>query len=202
MLSSNTQLNMFPAKKTIRLFFSRKVCLTILFTIALSIGSGLHYTESSLAESSNYAGYLGIQEYPKPAEAKDFTLKDITNKKINLKSYRGKVVMLNFWATWCNPCRMEMPSMEKVYQQFKDKGFVILSVASGDSKEDVSGFMKEYKLTFPALLDYDYVVSDNYKIWAVPTTYFINAKGQIIGKAQGSRDWNTRAATQYISSIF
>ncbi|MDD5433941.1 MAG: TlpA disulfide reductase family protein [Nitrospira sp.] len=192
---------MFPSKKTIRLIFSRKACLTILCIIAVSIGSGVHYIESSRAESS-YARNLGIQEYLKPSEARDFTLKDVLNKKINLKSYRGKVVMLTFWATWCNPCRMEMPSMEKVYKQFKDKGFIILSVASGDNKEDVSSFMKEYNLTFPALLDYDYVVSDNYKVWAVPTTYFINAKGEIIGKAQGSRDWNTRAATQYISSIF
>lgn len=192
---------MFPSKKTIRLIFSRKACLIILFIIVVSIGSGLHYIESSRAEN-NYARNLGIQEYLKPSEARNFTLKDVLNKKTNLKSYRGKVVMLTFWATWCNPCRMEMPSMEKVYQQFKDKGFIILSVASGDNKEDVSSFMKEYNLTFPALLDYDYVVSDNYKVWAVPTTYFINAKGEIIGKAQGSRDWNTRAATQYISSIF
>lgn len=193
---------MFPAKNTIRLIFSRKALLTILFTISVSIGLVLHYKEASLGDNKNYAIHLGIQEYSKPVEAKNFTLKDVYNKKVNLKSYRGKVVMLNFWATWCNPCRMEMPSMERLYQQFKDKGLVIISVASGDTQQEVSSFMKEYRLTFPALLDYDYAVSDDYKVWAVPTTYFINAKGEIVGKAQGSRDWNNQDAAQYISSIF
>lgn len=193
---------MFPAKNTIRLIFSRKALLTILFTISISIGLVLHYKEASLADNKNYAIHLGIQEYSKPVEAKNFTLKDVYNKKVNLKSYRGKVVMLNFWATWCNPCRQEMPSMERLYQQFKGKGLVIISVASGDTQQEVSSFMKEYRLTFPALLDYDYAVSDDYKVWAVPTTYFINAKGEIVGKAQGSRDWNNQDAAQYISSIF
>lgn len=193
---------MFPAKNTIKLIFSRKALLTILVTISISIGLVLHYKESSLADNKNYAIHLGIQEYSKPVEAKNFTLTDVYNKKVNLKSYRGKVVMLNFWATWCNPCRMEMPSMEKLYKQFKDKGLVIISIASGDTQKEVSSFMKEYRLTFPALLDYDYAVSDDYKVWAVPTTYFINAKGEIVGKAQGSRDWNNQDAAQYISSIF
>ncbi|MDZ4383013.1 MAG: TlpA disulfide reductase family protein, partial [Thermodesulfovibrionia bacterium] len=67
-----------------------------------------------------------MQEYADPVEATDFTLKDLDNKRISLKSYRGKVVMLNFWATWCTPCRLEMPSMEKLHRQFKDKGFVVL----------------------------------------------------------------------------
>ena len=182
--------------------FDRKTLLTILLILAFSIGIGLYNKPTSIADSRSTAAYLGVQEFPRPVEAKDFTLKDITNKKVNLKSFRGKVVMLNFWATWCTPCRMEMPSMEKLHQQFKDKGFVIISVASGDSREEVSSFMKEYRLTFPALLDNDYEVSDEYKVWAVPTTYFLNKKGEIIGKAQGSRDWSTKAATQYISSIF
>ncbi|MBI5192740.1 MAG: TlpA family protein disulfide reductase [Nitrospirae bacterium] len=194
--------NIFPVRKTMKYITDRKTCLTIILTIAFSIGLGFYNNRTSIADSRGYAAYLGIQEFPRPVEAKDFTLKDIANKKINLKSYRGKVVMLNFWATWCGPCRMEMPSMERLHQQFKDKAFVIISVASGDSREEVSSFMKEYRLTFPALLDDDYEVSDEYKVWAVPTTYFINTKGEIIGKAQGGRDWSTRAATQYISSIF
>lgn len=202
MLSSRTLQNKLPVKKTMKYILDRKICLTILLTAIFSIGLGIYNKQTSIADSRGYAAYLGIQEFPHPVVAKDFTLKDITNKKVNLKSYRGKVVMLNFWATWCNPCRMEMPSMEKLHQQLKDKGFIIISVASGDSKEEVSSFMKEYRLTFPALLDDEYEVSDKYKVWAVPTTYFINTKGEIIGKAQGSRDWSTRAATQYISSIF
>ena len=91
--------------------------------------------------------------------------------------------------------------MEKLYRQFREKGFVILAVASGDDKDSVDRFVKEYNISFPALIDSNLVVSDSYKVWALPTTYFINAKGQIIGRAQGGRDWGTKEATQYITSL-
>ncbi|MEK6538232.1 MAG: TlpA disulfide reductase family protein [Nitrospirota bacterium] len=181
---------------------SRKIHLSILFTFVLCVGLSITLFLEGQSAGGNYAAsYLGIQEYSSLQDAKDFTLKDITNKKVNLKDFRGKVVMLNFWATWCAPCREEMPSMEKLYRQFKDKGFVIIAVASGEEVNSVNKFIKQYNLTFPALIDSDYKVSDNYKVWALPTTYFINSRGQIIGKAQGGRDWDTKQATQYITSL-
>lgn len=181
---------------------SRKNHQSILFIIILCIGLSVAPLFEGRSDGGNYSGsYLGIQEYPAPSEAKEFTLKDAANKKVNLKDFRGKVVMLNFWATWCGPCRDEMPSMEKLYQQFKEKGFVILAVASGEDANSVNKFVKQYNLTFPALVDSDYRVSDSYKIWALPTTYFINSRGQIIGKAQGGRDWDTKQANQYITSL-
>lgn len=186
-----------------RLTLRRKACLTILFSIFLSIGLSVSlFVKNPSAESRSYALNLGVQEYSSPSEARDFTLRDINNKRVSLKNYRGKIVMLNFWATWCAPCRSEMPSMEKLYRQFKEKGFVVLSVASGDNRESVNTFIKEYNITFPALLDSDMEVSDDYKVWALPTTYFINSKGQIIGKVHGGRDWSTKEAAQYITSIF
>ena len=181
---------------------SRKNHLSILIILILCTGLSLILLPEEQAASANYsASYLGIQEYSSPKDAKEFTLKDVTNKKVNLKDYRGKVVMLNFWATWCAPCREEMPSMEKLYKQFKEKGFVIIAVASGEDINSVNKFMKQYNLTFPTLIDSDYKVSDNYKVWALPTTYFINPRGQIIGKAQGGRDWDTKQANQYITSL-
>ena len=157
--------------------------------------------KNSSAESRNDTLSLGVQEYATPIEAIDFTLKDLDNKRISLKSYRGKVVMLNFWATWCTPCRLEMPSMEKLHRQFKDKGFVVLAVAAGEKAEGVTAFVKEYHITFSTLLDTDQGVAEDYKVWALPTTYFINAEGKIIGRVNGSRDWSAKEATQYISSI-
>lgn len=181
---------------------SRNNHLSILFILILCVGLSLTpFTEGQSAADNYSATYLGIQEYSSPLEAKEFTLKDVKNKKINLKDFRGKVIMLNFWATWCAPCREEMPSMEKLYRQFKEKGFVIIAVASGEDINSVNKFITQYNLTFPALIDSDYKVSDTYKVWALPTTYFINSKGQIIGKAQGGRDWDTKQASQYISSL-
>ena len=157
--------------------------------------------KNSSAESRNETLSLGVQEYATPVEAVDFTLKDLDNKRISLKNYRGKVVMLNFWATWCTPCRLEMPSMEKLHRQFKDTGFVVLAVAAGEKAEGVTAFVKEYHITFYTLLDTDQGVAEEYKVWALPTTYFINAEGKIIGRVNGSRDWSAKEATQYISSI-
>lgn len=179
--------------------YKSKVYLIIPLLTFLSIVILIKYTS---AENRNYYTMaLGIQEYSTPVEAKDFTLRDINNRKVNLKDFRGKTVMLNFWATWCAPCRQEMPSMEKLYRQFKDKGFVVLSVASGDDSSSVAQFIKEYNITFPALLDADFEVSEYYKVWSLPTTYFISPDGKITGMAYGGRDWSTKTAAQYIASI-
>lgn len=173
-------------------------CVVIILGLFLSV---ILILEHSSAESRNETLSLGVQEYAIPVEATDFTLKDLDNKRISLKNYRGKVVMLNFWATWCTPCRLEMPSMEKLHRQFKDKGFIVLAVAAGEKAEGVTAFVKEYHITFSALLDTDQEVAEGYKVWALPTTYFINAEGKITGRVNGSRDWSTKEATQYISSI-
>ncbi|MCC7202594.1 MAG: TlpA family protein disulfide reductase [Nitrospirae bacterium] len=183
-------------------FASRNNLLSILFIIILCAGLSVTVLPERQSAAGNYsASYLGIQEYSAPLEAREFALKDVSSKKVNLKDFRGKVIMLNFWATWCGPCRDEMPSMEKLYRQFKDRGFVIIAVASGEDVTSVNTFFKQYNLTFTALIDSDYKVSDNYKVWALPTTYFINSSGQIIGKAQGGRDWSTRQASQYIAAL-
>ncbi len=185
------------------LILRRKAWLALFFTVVLGIGLGVSsFREYSLAESKDYAIPLGVQEYDTPSEAIDFTLKDIDNKKVSLKNYRGKVVMLNFWATWCTPCRLEMPSMETLHQQFKERGLVVLAVDSGENAESVTTFVKRHHITFSALLDSDQEVTDDYKVWALPTTYFINAEGKIIGRVNGGRDWSTKEATQYITSIF
>ena len=186
-----------------RLMPGRKACTFIIFILLLSIVLNVSlFITYSAAGHEDYALNFGVQEYPDPIEAVDFTLKDSDNKKVSLKNYRGKIIMLNFWATWCAPCRLEMPSMEKLHRQFKDKGLIILSVASGEKTERVNKFIKEYEITFPALIDTDQEVTDTYKVWALPTTYFINAEGKVISRINGSRDWDTKEATQYISSIF
>lgn len=146
------------------------------------------------------SGQTGVpKEPPKSAEsqiegtpAPDFTLPDLNGINHTLSNYKGKVVFLNIWATWCQPCKDEMPSMEKLHQRFKEKDFVMLAVSiDKDGKKSVEPFMKEYKLTFPALLDPAGTTSKLYKTTGVPETFIIDKKGTVIHKVIGPRDWGT-----------
>ena len=105
--------------------------------------------------------------------------------------YKGKVVFLNFWATWCGPCRSEMPSMEALYRRYKDRGLEILAVNSMEREQDVLAFMKNYELSFPALLDTDGKVGSSYAVRAIPTTYLIDRNGMIVTGLTGTIDWDT-----------
>ncbi|MGG1397077.1 redoxin domain-containing protein [Bacillus salipaludis] len=120
------------------------------------------------------------------AKAPDFELKTLAGDKIKLSDLRGKKVMLNFWATWCPPCKAEMPAMEKFYKE-KDKDLVILAV-NIDPQLDVKGFVNKNNITFPILLDADDHVNETYQILSIPTTYFINRKGIIENKFTGGME--------------
>ncbi|HJV31300.1 MAG TPA: TlpA disulfide reductase family protein [Bacillales bacterium] len=117
------------------------------------------------------------------AKAPDFELKTLTGETVKLSSLKGKKVMLNFWATWCPPCKAEMPDLEKLYKQ-KDNDLVILAV-NIDPQLDVKGFAKEFGITFPILLDEDDSVNERYQIISIPTTYFIDRDGVIQSKFIG-----------------
>jgi thiol-disulfide isomerase/thioredoxin len=118
-----------------------------------------------------------------------------------LSALKGKVVFLNFWATWCGPCRDEMPSMEVLYKRFKDEGLEILAVNCQENQEVVLTFMANNGLTFPALLDEDGRVSGAYGIQAIPTSFLINRDGRIILRLVGSINWDTEKIHAAIESL-
>jgi len=113
--------------------------------------------------------------------APDFTLKAMDGDPITLSSLRGKVVLVNFWASWCPPCQQEIPAMEKIYRQYENKGFVILAVNSTlqDTLADVADLLNDKEVSFPVLLDNDGKVTDKYQIQSLPTSFFINQEGMI-----------------------
>lgn len=113
------------------------------------------------------------------APAYDFTLKDLAGQSVSLGDLRGKKVMLNFWATWCGPCRVEIPSMVKLYDEFHSRGFEILAVNLREDSAKVSQFAREYDMRFPILLDKGGVVSSNYFVHGIPTSVFIDDAGTI-----------------------
>ena len=123
-------------------------------------------------------------------KAYDFTLLDREGKEISLSSLRGKVVFLNFWASWCGPCKAEMPDMQKVHEEYKDKDVVILAVnitaLEKNGIEDVNKFLKANKFTFPVLYDKEGAVSVQYRVSRIPTTYILNKDGIIANFVTGA----------------
>ncbi len=121
--------------------------------------------------------------------APDITMMNLAGEEVKLSDYRGKNVVLNFWATWCPPCRAEMPHMQDYYDEFKDKqnleiiGFNM--TFSGDSIKNVEQFIASYKLTFPIYTTFDENIIDQYGIMTMPSTYFIDEEGRIHHKVIG-----------------
>jgi thiol-disulfide isomerase/thioredoxin len=116
-------------------------------------------------------------------------LKDPDGRTIRLSDFRGKIVFLNFWTTWCFDCRIEMPHMEKLHQQFKNKDFAMVTINLQESASQVKRFFNKFKLTFTTLLDSDGEIGARFRITAIPTTFILNKKGIIIGKVMGPRKW-------------
>lgn len=127
------------------------------------------------------------KEYPK---AKDFTLEDLQGNKHALSDYKGRVVFLNFWATWCPPCRSEMPSMQKLYETWNKDQYVMLAVDIREGKETVKSFAEKNGYTFPILLDQSGKVAGAYRVQGIPATFIIDEKGQIIAEMVGAREWD------------
>ncbi len=118
--------------------------------------------------------------------APDFTLKNLAGETINLSDFKGRPVLINFWATWCGPCRIEMPVMDAMYQKYQDEGFVVLAVDVQESITIVQSFVNSMGLTFPILLDLNGEVADGpYRIRAFPTSYFVGRDGQITAAHRG-----------------
>ena len=122
--------------------------------------------------------------------APDFTLPALGGGNISLADYRGKVVFLNIWATWCPPCRKEMPSMQKMYEHFKGKDFEMLTISIDENQSLVAPFMKELGLTFPVVFDPAQKVASQYKITGVPETYIIDKTGVVTHHLLGPGEWD------------
>jgi len=142
-----------------------------------------------------------IRVLDKRADPPDFTLPLLTGEDGTLSAYKGKVVILNFWATWCPPCRAEMPSMETLYQRFKNQGLEILAVDLGERTATVRQFIRNSRNTFPVLMDESGEVSSLYGIEAIPTSYIIDREGKIIATIIGSIQWDNARVIAAIGAL-
>lgn len=132
--------------------------------------------------NSSTAAGAGI---PNGAPAPDFELKTVDGQVYKLSDLKGRPVMLNFFATWCPPCRAEMPLLEETYKQYKDQGFVILAVNLNESDVAVTSFQQKMGITFPIVIDKGDHVSQAYDIVPLPTSYFVDKNGIVQGKWTG-----------------
>jgi peroxiredoxin len=134
--------------------------------------------------------------------APDFTLQDLSGKPVQLASLRGKVVLLNFWATWCPPCREEVPSLVRLNQAMQGKPFQMLAVSVDEGgKNAVETFFKKGGATLPALLDTDAKVARLYGTTGVPETFVIDPKGVILKKVAGPMDWASREVIAALEEV-
>lgn len=131
----------------------------------------------------------------------DVSFKDLDGNDVKLSDYKGKVIFLNLWATWCPPCRKEMPSMQKLNDKYKKKDFVMLAVSVGEAMDIVKPFVEENKYTFDCFIDPANQVSGNYSTGSIPTTYFIAKDGRITSRFVGGREWDSQAAYNLIEYL-
>jgi peroxiredoxin len=134
--------------------------------------------------------------------APDFTFPGLDGKMVSLSDYRGKIVLVNIWATWCPPCVEEMPSMEKLYQKLKGKDFEILAVSIDSlGAKAVAPFMKKYELTFPALIDTAGTIRTTYRTTGIPESFIINQNGILVEKIIGPRDWARPEIVSFLNNL-
>lgn len=138
-----------------------------------------------------------------PVTAPGFTLADMDGESHALADYRGKVILLNFWATWCPPCRHEMPAMEKLYQRFRDRGFVVLAVNQWEEPDLVFAYTGDLNVfpSFPILFDPQSSVSQQYGVKGLPTSFVIDGNGQVIYRAIGGREFDHPEILQILEDL-
>jgi len=142
-----------------------------------------------------------VQAKPISGKAPDFTLKSRSGKNLRLSDFRGQVVMLNFWASWCGPCREEMPIMEKFYKRYKKLGFTILGVNVEEDSSKANAYLRDIKVSFPILYDNTNKLSEVYSVRAMPTTVMIDRNGNMRYLHQGFKTGTEKAYKKEIKKL-
>ncbi|MGC3972929.1 MAG: TlpA disulfide reductase family protein [Nitrospira sp.] len=167
-------------------------------TIALFVAIGLWLTPAS---ANDRLAALKVGRVAPGTMAAPFELKSLDGASVELAHLKGKVVVVNFWATWCGPCKEEMPAFERLRQQLNPERFVFLTITTDLQREGIRQFLTNLHVQLPVLFDEDQAVSQAYLVRALPTTVFIDQQGMLIGRAVGPRDWDAPNAVQALQSL-
>jgi thiol-disulfide isomerase/thioredoxin len=169
--------------------------VTILFLI-LSLGVFAGAQADDLFSNTNIKPIKDKRKVP------NITLDSLKGGKVELKSFKGKVIFLNFWATWCGPCKEEMPSMEALQQQFKDKDFLFLTISVDyEGAKPVRDFIEKQRYTFPVLIDQKGETLDLFDVKGIPTTFIIDKQATMIGIAIGPQNWKSPEVIKLLNQL-
>jgi peroxiredoxin len=127
---------------------------------------------------------------PQRPAAPDFVLEDLDAQVHRLEQYRGRVVVVNFWATWCPPCRHELPSLQRLWEDMREEGVVVLGVNVGEDPDSIFFFTADYPVDFPLLLDRDSAVIEAWPVVGIPTTFIVDTRGRMAYRAVGAREFD------------
>jgi thiol-disulfide isomerase/thioredoxin len=144
---------------------------------------------------------IGMRLYEGRERPADFSLESISGAQVTSASMRGKIVFLNFWATWCPPCRAEMPAIEKLSRKMKGKDFVVLALDIQEDSGTVESFLKEYGYTFPILLDSKGEVAAEYGVRNIPTTFILDKSGNLIASMIGGAEWDAARSVEVFTEL-
>jgi len=191
------------SKKSIYIVTKKYVLLFLVIFIGAILVFLEHFTETPISiadiqtkkifnEKKSSVGYF----------APSFKLRNIKGNYESLESYRGEVVVLNFWATWCAPCRIEMPSFEKLYRRYRSEGVTVLAITLDKNSENkIKSFVDEYGLSFPILLDEKGEVERLYPSMTIPFTYVIDRQGRIVARVDGAKNWESSETFEAIEYL-
>ena len=191
-----------PASRS-KISVSKRLPVFLGLLVVLALASGAVYLTTGGEEDAKENPEGAAKEIPKEGyPAPQFSLQDLGGRQVGLSDFRGKVVLLNFWATWCAPCRREIPSMERLYRMRKDEGFEIVAVnTERASASKVASFVEEYGMSFPILLNPQGDVGSRYRVRAIPTSFLLDKNGVINWKIVGGREWESSYVLNRIDEL-
>lgn len=179
---------------------ARRANVTVTVALAVAMVFGGPATWSPAAATDPLEALL-LQSFPATMTAPLVSLTALDGRSFTLAELRGKVVFLNFWATWCIPCRQEMPALDNLYRTYRDRGFVVLAVNFKESARDVRSFVDQTGVTFPTVLDPEGAVSRALKVRGLPVSFLVGRDGTLQWKAIGSRDWDGPDGRAYLDEL-
>jgi peroxiredoxin len=172
----------------------------IIFFSLVTLGFAITFSLKQNDSIFKYSKQIAIEE---ELPAPDFTLPGLNGELISLSEFKGNVVLINIWATWCPPCVYEMPSMEKLHQQFKNEKFKILAISiDSQGAKAVAPFMKNHNLTFQTLIDPTGTIRTSYGVNSIPQSFIIDKQGHLLKKIIGPIDWATPEVFRFFRELF